>query len=758
MATRRRSDEETSQRESARESSRARRFRPARLGTRLFLVLVVFALGPLFISNLWGYVRTRDRLVGVARAQMQDRALAEASRVSSFLDRTRDVLPSLIADNEHLYSLMRSMLTCSAAGDCATTEERLVLHLAAKAEETGSLEEMVALSSTGRVLAGSRGLPTEADEDGSAAECFRRGRAAPTLVGVVHEDGAPMLIAGAPIFDEGGVLLGVLCGGFELDVERNAVPRPSQTTLTLFDDAGAVLASPVTGAPIPVEAEPLRDRALALWPAGSPAETWVSTYEHSTQGEVLAAFAPVPDQSWLVMVTMPTSAATEELELLKWQAIGFSALLTLALVVVASLTARRLAAPLVLLSEAAARVAEGALGEQVRLRGPLEVVRLAIAFNRMSVALEESRSLLEQRIAVRTAELERSREFLTHLLDSIGQRVLVVSKDSVVLQANRTARRMHGEGIVGRRLLEVLGPSPAGPVAIPSIETFHTSKPGSAERSENIAGTVEVMKVETFPVLSPEGEVEAVLEISRNVTDEKRNQAQMVYQEKMASFGLVAAGIAHDIGNPLASIEGQLRMARGKPDPERMAQTLDVVEKEVGRIGRLIRDLVNFARRRRERVQAVDVNACIDDVGRLIAHDPRARSVEIRFELTRDLPPIRAKEDDLVQVLMNLGLNALDAMPDGGLLVFESRVQDGGVVVEVRDTGRGIGPEHVDQIFTPFFTTKPPGRGTGLGLFVSREILASLGGRLDLRHTGPEGSAFAVWVPFERPASEEKES
>ena len=156
---------------------------------------------------------------------------------------------------------------------------------------------------------------------------------------------------------------------------------------------------------------------------------------------------------------------------------------------------------------------------------------------------------------------------------------------------------------------------------------------------------------------------------------------------------------------------------------------------------------MSLARRRDEAAVLVAPGAVARDVVRLIRHDPRARDVEIDVIEGADVPPVRCKEDLLRQVLINLGLNAMDAMPEGGRLVFETTTVDGETHLRVRDTGRGVSDAARDHMFEPFFTTKAPGRGTGLGLFVSKGIITGLGGDIRVETSGPTGTVFLLTLP-----------
>ena len=739
------------------------------LSQQLFLLLVVFALGPLFLSNLWGYLRTRSQTVASAYQDVGDVALLEATQAGRWMDQKQRVLPSLIAGNQHLFALSRSLDTCGDPVVCRGVRSALEEHLLAKVEEVDALAELHVLSDQGELLATTA---EQSPEREFLSACLADSTARGGDRTLLYDGGSePAMATSAPIRDAAGEHLGFLCGRFAFEVHRMLVTasdeRVSHTVSYLVDSDGRVVCSSLDhnegvelGAPLPSaevhdhhedhDHHEKQDDSRRRGEGGFDGEPWHGRYVGTAGDEVLAAYEPVPASTWGVLVEVPVHLALASLAELGWQALAFGGVFAILLLLVALLAAKRLGDPLTRLATAAEAAVGGTLGATVPPHGPREVVESTIAFNRMSVALKESQEQLEERIAERTDELRRNREFLQLLLDSIEERVVVVDPDCRIISTNREARRMHGDDLEGQCLFSVLEPGAEVDPKHPVRRTLETGKPSAGDRSERVGIGQEIVRVETFPVLSQDGTIDAVVTLGRVITDERRMQAQMMHQEKMASFGMLAAGIAHDVGNPLASIQSQLRVAREQPHPEQSKETLEIVEREVARVLRLLRDLVSFARRPKDDEVLLDLHIIIEDVTRLLQHDPRARGTEFQIHIADGLLPVRTKEDAIVQVLLNLGVNALDAMPGGGLLTFDVANGEGAVLVRVRDNGSGVPPELRHQVFNPFFTTKPTDRGTGLGLFVSKGIAESIGGELMLETTGADGTVFCLRLPADQ--------
>ncbi|HEX7603162.1 MAG TPA: HAMP domain-containing sensor histidine kinase, partial [Polyangiaceae bacterium] len=235
-------------------------------------------------------------------------------------------------------------------------------------------------------------------------------------------------------------------------------------------------------------------------------------------------------------------------------------------------------------------------------------------------------------------------------------------------------------------------------------------------------------------------------------------RSQLVHSEKMASVGRMAAGGAHEIGNPIAAILGMEELLLdGDVAKEAQEDFLRRMKKETERIHRVLRDLLDFARPERETVSegatpSASVRAVLDDVVGLLRPQKEFREVEIAIEVDGD-PLVRLAPGRLTQVLLNLALNAGDAMASptgkakGGRLVLRASRQDRTVRLEVEDTGAGVPAELRDRIFEPFVTTKEVGEGTGLGLAVCRGIIEGAGGTIALDATFAGGARFVVELP-----------
>lgn len=227
-------------------------------------------------------------------------------------------------------------------------------------------------------------------------------------------------------------------------------------------------------------------------------------------------------------------------------------------------------------------------------------------------------------------------------------------------------------------------------------------------------------------------------------------QFQISHQEKMASMGLLAAGIAHEIGNPLTSISSMAQIIRRKVKDEQIAEYLNTILMNINRISKIVRELVDFARPSSYETSYVNINQLIDNAVNIVKYDRRAKRIEIQLKLSKELPELFIVADQLLQVFINILINAVDALTEKNPLIeIRTYLKDEYVCIQFRDYGIGIPEENISKIFEPFFTTKKVGKGTGLGLSVSYGIIKNMNGTIEVQSKVGEGSTFLIKLPIE---------
>jgi two-component system NtrC family sensor kinase len=239
-------------------------------------------------------------------------------------------------------------------------------------------------------------------------------------------------------------------------------------------------------------------------------------------------------------------------------------------------------------------------------------------------------------------------------------------------------------------------------------------------------------------------------ELERTTAELAAAQRSLVMSEKMASVGRLAAGVAHEIGNPLSAILGLVELVQsGGLSPEDEREFLRRVAKETERIHHIIRDLLDFARTEptAEASASCDLVEVVEDAVRLVGPQKDLRQVTIERRVPEECPRVRGSAARLAQVVLNLLLNAADAIEGEGVIRLEVALEDEGVALRVDDTGPGIAPEVREHLFEPFVSTKPTGQGTGLGLAVCHTIVEQLGGSIEAGDAPDGGARFTVWLP-----------
>jgi len=241
---------------------------------------------------------------------------------------------------------------------------------------------------------------------------------------------------------------------------------------------------------------------------------------------------------------------------------------------------------------------------------------------------------------------------------------------------------------------------------------------------------------------------ELVEELRRTNKELRAAQEGLIRSEKMASIGRLAAGLAHEIGNPLQIVMGYVELLKRRSATEPEHDVTARMEQELKRIHDILHGMLEFARPVRENRRLCDVNSLVEGCGSLLEGRKGFRSIVFEQKLDPNLPAIETEPEKLRQIMVNLIFNAADAVGEsGGKIVLRTRALDRGIEIQVEDSGHGIPKDHLGKVFDPFFTTKEPGKGTGLGLTVCLALVESLGGSIDINSAENEGAIVTIRLP-----------
>jgi signal transduction histidine kinase len=264
-----------------------------------------------------------------------------------------------------------------------------------------------------------------------------------------------------------------------------------------------------------------------------------------------------------------------------------------------------------------------------------------------------------------------------------------------------------------------------------------------------------------YPLIDDEGQLYAIVHYIKDVTDRKRLEQQLIRADRLASLGTLAAGIAHEINNPLGIIAGysEALIDRAKNGAllgigefEDFPEYLETIHKEIFRCKEILASLLEFARPHKTKTRELDINELIKEVILLVNHKAKVQHHDIELKLNRDLPRVCADPGSLRQLFMNIIINSMYFTPEGGSIEIrtglnKSEKRRGMIKITIRDTGSGIPRDVMDKIFDPFFTTKPIGEGSGLGLAISHKIAQEHGGFIDLKSDKGKGTNFIINLP-----------
>jgi PAS domain S-box-containing protein len=252
------------------------------------------------------------------------------------------------------------------------------------------------------------------------------------------------------------------------------------------------------------------------------------------------------------------------------------------------------------------------------------------------------------------------------------------------------------------------------------------------------------------PIIDEQKKVIGFLGAHRDITDQKILERQVVRSQKMETFGTLAAGIAHEVGNPLTSISSLVQVVQRQSNDDFVQEKLELVKNQINRIAKIIRELVDFSRPSTHEVKDVSINLVLREAVNIVQYGKKARSIKLNVALEENLPFVHAVHDQLLQVFLNILMNAVDAsmgIEDSSISIV-TKQSDEKVEISITDNGTGIAEKNIGKIFDPFFTTKEVGKGTGLGLWVSLGIIRNFGGDIHVESEEGKSTTFVVRLPI----------
>ncbi|MDR3641994.1 MAG: ATP-binding protein [Humidesulfovibrio sp.] len=379
--------------------------------------------------------------------------------------------------------------------------------------------------------------------------------------------------------------------------------------------------------------------------------------------------------------------------------------------------------------------------------------------------LAETFGIMAMTLKKQITALGQQEQLMRTILDATPDLVCLLNADGALLAVNRAFAAYLGRSeadIVGKTEADLFPPEEAAPRQARNLAILDSGQGGQAEASVATSQGRRWFHQVDVPVRDTAGRILGILKTARDITEVKSIEDTLLQAQKMESLGKLAGGVAHEINTPLSIILGYAQMLQDDvPSGGQVQEDLRIIERQAKVCRKIVADLLGFSRQHESSMGEMDLNASVLEVASLMRHTFSLEKIGLELNLAEGLPAIIGDREKLNQVWMNLLNNARDAMPGGGTICVSTRLREpeGLLVVSVADGGTGIKPEHLDEIFDPFFSTKGVGAGTGLGLSVSFGIVQNHGGTIEAESPAPEdmrpagaagpGTVFHVFLPLQ---------
>ena len=373
------------------------------------------------------------------------------------------------------------------------------------------------------------------------------------------------------------------------------------------------------------------------------------------------------------------------------------------------------------------------------------ILLLAVVFSVFFIMLILANSLKKQ-VKLRTRELEDSRNDLQIVFDGMTEYMIIVNKNNTIMNINKAFTDYVGkprEKIIGTHCSNYLNRFCSSCDDCIVANTFNTKDSYQKE----IYSKNEVYKLDTFPLMDSDMLIKNVLIVISNITSEKISKNQVLQANKMAAIGQLAAGVAHEIRNPLGIVRNHTFILKNENiKNEKMVESLDIIDSAVERASRIITNLLDFSRISGDSWEWVKIRSFINNIIELQYKYMQGKNINYSIDCDSDLKAY-INQESLKLILINLISNAIDAMDSNGRLMIEAYPNEHGLKIRCTDTGHGIQKDNLEKLFNPFYTTKGPGKGTGLGLYIVYNEVKKLNGEISVASEVNNGTSFEVFIP-----------
>lgn len=471
--------------------------------------------------------------------------------------------------------------------------------------------------------------------------------------------------------------------------------------------------------------------------------------------KVLMAFRYIPQLKWGLIVKQDTSEAFKPIAELKNQVITLAIVSVTIIVVIVFVLAHGITHPILQLVQGANAIGKGDLRHRISVNSRDEVGILASEFNKMAEKLEEFYAGLELKIRERTAQLRESEEKYRESINLANDAIFTLDVKTVqIIDSNKKAEELTGYSkyeLSKKKIWEIV-PEYDREKTERLLATINKERSGMLDNLDCQHSNGRLIPTSISACVIDYGNKKTIQWICRDVTERKRMELQLIQAERLAAVGELAAGVAHEINNPLGGLQNFVKMMIKEPgNVSQNLGFLDLMSEGLKRIEVIVKQLMAFSRPYSLHMASHNLNEIVESSLRFVDHRIKEQGVHLEKHLFSGLPEIYGDADNISQVIINIMVNALDSMLNGGSIIIKTgycNYQPSSIQIEITDTGCGIREEIINKIFNPFFTTKE--MGSGLGLAISKRIIDDHNGSITVKSKVGEGTAFCVCLPVRK--------